>query len=567
VNPAIPQRPAINPELVAEIQQHQRTREQLHTVLDAVPGLISWLDADLCYLGVNQQLADLCHLSAAQFIGRPLGFLNPRGNQFVEFVRSFFASGKVFDRQEISRESHTFLTIAQKYNQGEAAVVIQIDITDRKAIEAKLELANQQLAHTNIELAQTTSLKDEMLINMANIHAELVRATKLKDDFLANMSHELRTPLNAILGLSEALSEDLCGPLNPRQHKAITTISQSGNHLLALINDILDLSKIEAGSTTLNQGNLDPQHMITSTIEFVKYLASQKNITIRSHVHPDITSIYVDQLRFQQALINLMSNAVKFTPNDGTITINVFPNNNHSSVFISVQDTGIGIAAADLDQLFKPFVQIDSKLNRQYSGTGLGLALARRIIELHQGQINVVSQVGQGSTFTIVIPWPQSPQCNQGSQPLAETRILSQPPQEATIANPVGKRILLADDNMLNIALFSEYLEDQGYTVVQAKNGREALTIADSTTFDLIIMDIQMPHVDGITAIRSLRENVRYQDFPIIALTALAMPGDKERCLRAGATEYITKPVQLKHLGQRIQHWLTPVPTVPTLVN
>ena len=178
-----------NSELAAEIHQHQQTKEQLHTVLDAMPGTVSWLASDLTYLGVNQQLASFCQMTPEEFVGRPLGFLNPKGNEFTTFADQFFASDKHSAHTEITRGNQTFLTIAQKYNHAQAAVFIEIDITDRKAIEAQLEQANGQLSEANIELERATIVKDEMLVNMANIHAELTRATRMKDEFLANMSH------------------------------------------------------------------------------------------------------------------------------------------------------------------------------------------------------------------------------------------------------------------------------------------------------------------------------------------------------------------------------------------
>jgi signal transduction histidine kinase len=549
----------VNSELVAEIYQHQRTREQLHTVLDAVPGSISWLDTDLCYLGVNQQLANLCQIPPEQFIGQRLGFLNRRDNPFVEFAQQFFDSAHPFDRREISLGQHTFLVIAQKYNDDQAAVFIQIDITDRKNIEAQLEIANQQLANANTELAKATLIKDEMLINMNNIYAELARATKLKDDFLANMSHELRTPLNAVLGMSEALMDQLCGELNERQQQAIALINKSGQHLLDLINDVLDLSKIEAGKVNLVLHNVAPKSLINASIDMIRQLAQQKQIQIQTIIHPQVQYLQVDERRFRQALINLLSNAVKFTPEGGQVTVTVTPSDDGTETLVAVQDNGIGIAPTDMGQLFQPFVQIDSRLNRQYSGTGLGLVLVKRTIDLHHGTVSVTSEPNQGSTFTLRIPAQQNGLCSFPVPFPTPKRPIAKPIPEhttAAIATP-PRNILLADDNTLNIMLFSEYLIDEGYTVHLANNGYEALTQAQKTSPDLIIMDVQMPKMDGLTAIQELRKNTQYHSIPIIALTALAMPGDQERCLRAGATEYITKPVKLKHLGDRIRHWLT----------
>jgi signal transduction histidine kinase len=553
-------------ELVAEVYLHQQTKEQLHAVLDAMPGTVSWLSSDLIYLGVNRMLANFCHLTPDCFVGRSLGFLNPEGNQFTQFVRQFFTGPQLSSRTEITRGRSTFLTVAQKYNHNQSAVFIEIDISDRKAIEAQLEAANHQFSQANLELKQATLIKDEMLVNMTNIHAELARATRLKDEFLASMSHELRTPLNAVLGMSEALLDELCGVLDERQRKAVSTIAQSGQHLLALINDILDLAKIESGKLELHYEVVRSEVLLQSSLDFVRQLAQQKQITLTPVIDPRIPQLWLDDRRFRQVLINLLSNAVKFTLEGGTVTLRLALMRDQR-ICLAVEDTGIGIAPEHLPQLFDPFVQIDSRLNRQYAGTGMGLALVRRIVELHQGTVRVVSQVGQGSQFIIEGPWhyANTPGVDWRDHRVSDRATLilaplADPPpltgkQSATIA-PLQKRILVADDNALNTLLFSEYLQDEGYQVVLARNGQEALASVAQADFDLILMDIQMPIMDGLTTIRQLRQQAQFADLPIIAVTALAMPGDQQRCLQAGATEYIPKPVQLKHLNQRIQHWL-----------
>jgi signal transduction histidine kinase len=545
-------------ELVAEIYHHQQTKEQLHAVLDAMPGTVSWLSSDLIYLGVNRMLSNYCNLTPDCFVGRSLGFLNPEGNQFTQFVRQFFVGPRSSARMEITRGRSTFLTVAQKYNQNQSAVFIEIDISDRKAIEAQLEAANHQFSQANQELERATMIKDEMLVNMANIHAELARATRLKDEFLANMSHELRTPLNAVLGMSEALLDELCGVLDERQRKAVATIAQSGQHLLALINDILDLAKIESGKLELHYEGVRSDLLLQSSLDFVRQLAHQKQIRLTPVIDPRVPQLWLDERRFRQVLINLLSNAVKFTLPGGAITLRLEQLSDPQWVCLAVEDTGIGIAPEHLPQLFDPFVQIDSSLNRQYAGTGMGLALVRRIVELHQGTVRVVSQVGQGSQFIIEGPWC----CVEPIDPVIVPEVPPLPERRSPIV-PWPKRILLADDNALNQLLFSEYLQEEGYQVVQARNGQEALDAAlGSTPFDLILMDIQMPTMDGLTTIRQLRQQSQFEHLPIIAVTALAMPGDQQRCLQAGATEYIPKPVQLKHLIHRIQHWLAWIPVV-----
>lgn len=268
-------------------------------------------------------------------------------------------------------------------NDEEVLVMVR-DITDRKQAEAQLRQANDQLVLAN---------------------AELARATRLKDEFLANMSHELRTPLNAVLGLSEGLQEQVYGELNQRQQKAISTIERSGKHLLDLINDILDLAKVESGKLELQIVPNSVQVLCNSSVSFIKQIAYKKNIQIVIEIEPGLDRILADELRMRQVLINLLSNAVKFTPEGGRVTLEVGCDRGAAIVQFHITDTGIGIAPEDISKLFQSFVQIDSRLNRQYSGTGLGLALVKRIVELHQGTIQVNSTVGQGSCFTVTLPY------------------------------------------------------------------------------------------------------------------------------------------------------------------
>ncbi len=392
-------------------------------------------------------------------------------------------------------------------------------------------------------------------------NANLIRATSLKDEFLASMSHELRTPLNAILGMAEALQDDIFGAVNERQIKALQTIEHSGVHLLELINDILDVSKIESGQMILDFGFTNVKALCQSSIAFVKQQAQQKNIQIDERISQNLPELWVDERRIRQVLINLLNNAVKFTAEGGRITLEVtqfslnpVPNAATAKNFlrIAVIDTGIGIAPENIHKLFQPFVQIDSALNRKYAGTGLGLSLVKRVVELHGGEVGLTSELGVGSCFMIDLPY-----ISAVSQP---DSVIDIPPSNVlldTAANTSdAPLVLLAEDNEANIATISSYLIAKDYRVVFAKNGQEAIALAKSHHPDLILMDVQMPVMDGLEATRQIRCDPDLINIPIIALTALAMTGDREKCLTAGASEYLTKPVKLKALSQMIQTFL-----------
>ncbi len=439
------------------------------------------------------------------------------------------------------------------------------DISDRKRAEQSLQELNQYLADVNHNLEDVVNQRTHELrqsyAQLSTANVELARATRLKDEFLANMSHELRTPLNAILGFSETLQEELLGGLNERQHRAIATIEKSGRHLLELINDILDLSKVSSGNLELSQTSISVTALCESSLLFVRQPAMQKNIQLTSTIPAGLDNIVGDERRLRQVLINLLINAVKFTPPGGHVSLkiaigagnlwygsatvpDILTLDGVPRLLLQVTDTGIGIAPEDLPQLFQPFVQINSQLNRQETGTGLGLAMVKQITELHGGQVTVESTPGLGSCFTVALPY----------------QILGTEVTAADTIAPVGSPlpiprspmenaplVLLAEDNPANIELFTAYLEAYDYRVVVARTGGEALAHIQTETPDIILMDIQMPGMDGLEAIGRIRAN-QLRPIPIIALTALAMPGDRDRCLAAGADEYLSKPVILGQL-------------------
>ncbi len=396
-------------------------------------------------------------------------------------------------------------------------------------------------------------------------NADLARVTYLKDEFLANMSHELRTPLNAILGMSEALQEQVLGSLNERQNNAIAIVEKSGRHLLELINDILDLSKISSGKVELVLTSVSVQNLCSASLLFVRQQALQKNIRLISDIATNLSPIMVDERRLRQLLINLLNNAVKFTPEGGLISLKVTKDDCFQAedrrlepsprILFQVTDNGLGIAPKDLSQLFQPFVQIDNNLNRQQSGTGLGLAMVKQITELHGGRVAVESCPGKGSCFTVNLPYNRSSLTSLTSES-ANPIPTSITPVNINIDPAISPLILLAEDNEASISTFTAYLSARNYRLIVAKHGAEAVALAKTHQPDIILMDIQMPGMDGLEATRLIRADADLMTTPIIALTALAMPGDQERCITSGANQYLSKPVGLRQLVQVIQQLL-----------
>jgi PAS domain S-box-containing protein len=414
---------------------------------------------------------------------------------------------------------------------------IQEDVSMRKETEANLLSAKEASDSANLALE---------------------RAGRLKDEFLAAMSHELRTPLNAVIGMTQILAEQLSGPLNEDQRGMVRLIEESGQHLLALINDVLDLSKIEAGKVVLRFEELAIRDAADAAVRMILEQALKKRITVSCTVDPALTKMRADQRRLKQILVNLLANAVKFTPEGGRVTLAVTPSADSPAVVFAVSDTGIGIAAADLGRLFRSFEQIDTKLSRQFEGTGLGLALVARMVELHGGKISVVSEPDRGSCFTVVMPLgPAIQAVRRGSAEAAVGAVIP----DAIPGARRRLRIVVAEDSPTNQHLVRCFLESIGHEVILAVDGDEAFKKVFSLRPDVVLMDVQMPGTDGLEAIRMIRAARPVAATPIIALTALAMEADRRMCLAAGADHYLSKPVGLGDLAEMIERATAAPPT------
>nr|WP_283753676.1 ATP-binding protein [Roseofilum acuticapitatum] len=403
------------------------------------------------------------------------------------------------------------------------------------------------------------------------INQDLERASQLKSEFLASMSHELRTPLNSILGFSDLLLRQRSGQLNERQQNHVKAIASSGKHLLSLINEILDLSKIEAGKTELDLQILEIHQLCTDCLKMIQPRADKKRQILSLELDYRLDQALLDERRIRQILVNLLSNAVKFTPEKGEIKLkgrlgygqelaqehrcDRSPINQSTPYLcLEVQDTGIGIPEDRQHLLFRPFQQIDSSLTRRHEGTGLGLSLTKRLAELHGGTLSFESQEGKGSIFRVWLPLTgMSRLYTEDSDSEHNAHPVGDPPKAVN-----GKRVLVVEDQPYNQALISEILELEGYSVELISDGQmmvhtiESSLVTQQNLPELILMDVQLPEVDGLELVRRLKAHPLWKEVPVIVVTAMAMAGDREQCLQAGADGYLSKPLEFEEVVDMI---------------
>jgi len=379
---------------------------------------------------------------------------------------------------------------------------------------------------------------------------EAEQANRAKRDFLANMSHEIRTPLNAIIGM---IHLSLQTPLTPKQQDYQNKIYRSANALLCLIEDILDFSKIEAGKLDMEIRDFSLNEVVEYLSSVINARSTEKGLTFSVNVSQKIpTCLKGDPVRLSQVLLNLSTNAVKFTDR-GKISINIQlleKNDKRVVLGVSIQDTGIGMTKQQIDQLFQPFHQTDASITRKYGGTGLGLVISKRLIAMMNGHIEIDSQPNKGTEFYFTASFGWS-----------DMKISSKSidmPKHMIQELLSDKHVLLVEDNEINLQVAQELLEGVGVKISIAQNGKQAVALVRNNAYDAILMDIQMPEMDGYTATQHIRSQYPLRDLPIIAMTANTLAGEREKCLSAGMNDHISKPVKPLYLFETLIRWLRP---------
>lgn len=418
-------------------------------------------------------------------------------------------------------------------------------ILSQLAVLGLLKLRHSQDWLEFFRLSLSHTLTKTRFLKAAKERSDL--ASRLKSDFLARMSHEIRTPMNAILGMRELLSET---SLTAVQKDYLQTLQNSGELLLALINDILDLSKIEAGQLSLESLPLNIRDLVKDVVEILSHRAHQHGLELVFRIAPEVPPFLSgDPTRIRQILMNLIGNAIKFTPR-GSITVTVAPLSGKQSIDcfqFQVQDTGIGIPAEKLKDVFEDFVQAETSTSRQYGGTGLGLAISKRLIEAMKGEISVTSTPGQGSCFTFTLPLPKTSETPQTLQPRKTIGQQGSQIDTADFSILPSIRILLVDDVAVNRKIIQAYLKKTPVHIDIAENGQQAIDKYRNSGTDLILMDMEMPIMDGFEATRIIRKQEKDSGrapIPIVALTAHAFSEERQRCLDAGCSHFFTKPIQ-----------------------
>ena len=501
--------------------------DEINTLLDTIPAFVFFKDREYKYVLVNKSFINFINLPEEKIIGKTV--------QELSFEHKLLKNYSKYEKK-VLEEGIPQYNISEQLEKNGKSLWLNTNLAPVK------NKHNEIIGFIGISWDVTNTKEYEKKLKKAKILAE--EGTKAKSQFLANMSHEIRTPLNGIIGMTQILEGTR---LTKKQMEYVDIIATSGDNLLMLINDILDFSKIEAGKINFINENFLLKKPFKEVRDILSLRAEEKGIIINCNIDNNVPDYVTgDEYRLKQIILNLANNAIKFTEK-GFININIEylgKDKGKHKIKVSVEDTGIGINKEDLKDLFKSFSQLDASSTKQYGGTGLGLAISKRLVQMMEGEIGVKSKKDVGSTFWFTAKF------NEGVPPVKkeETKASGQNSELKT----KNGLVLVVEDNLINQKITAFSLTKAGMKVTIANNGKEAVELFRKQHFDVILMDIQMPVMDGFDATKAIRNIEKSKQnnshTPIIALTANAMQGDAERCLNAGMDDYISKPFKLENL-------------------
>ena len=560
-------------ELVSQLHQRQASEQRMTQLVQSAPDAIVTMRENGVIDGFNQAAETLFGYQAAQIQGQPLSILLPESavashdQHFRQFAqenddkraRRMSQDRVVSGRHRTGRLLRLEVGISRIRDPDGAwrFTAVVRDVSERHRIDA-------ELARYRFHLEELVAERTEELARSRDMAQS---ATRAKSEFLANMSHEIRTPMNAILGLTHLVRRDA----SPQQRQWLDQLEGAARHLLMLLNDILDFSKIEAGKFRLSLNDFAVRDLLEQSCQMLEERARSKGVILERWLDPALPPwLHGDEVRLRQVLVNLIGNAVKFTES-GTVSVRCRRQSGEWAggvirLCCEVEDTGIGMNAEQQARLFQAFEQADGSTTRRFGGTGLGLAISQQLIRLMGGTLQVRSVLGQGSCFWFEVLLAPAGAVGdarteglQATSPSFPTPVQAAPPPPTPWAQ--GRRVLLVEDNPLNQEINAQLLRLLGLEVEVAEDGLQAVArLSQSTHFDLVLMDVQMPRMDGLEATRRVRQLPEHRHTPIIALTANAFAEDRQNCLEAGMDDFLAKPVDPQALAQALQRQLSREP-------
>lgn len=551
---------AVGNAAVETIAQHFRFIERAAN--DARDGLIITDEAG-AIIHVSEGTNALFGYQADELLGQNVTILmhEPYRSRHYQYVNGYRETGKgqilgIGPRElPACRKDNTAFPIELSVSEAEWAgrpVFLGVcrDISSRMERERALQDAQERLKENvkkleavNSELKRQQAEVSALAERLRKARDEARDADRAKSEFLATMSHEIRTPLNGVIGMAQVLSSSR---LEPEQQEHLKVLTESSEILLGLLNELLDFAKIESGRMTLEVQSVALSQFLAPIAEHWRRVTVAKGLRFHTRVAPDAdANVVCDPVRLRQVLDNLLNNAVKFT-DAGSVALDVRQTlaAGTASLRFEISDTGIGINPDRLIDIFNPFIQADSSITRRFGGTGLGLAICKKLVNLMKGEIGVESAPGEGARFWIELPRRDATMTPSSREAVAEA---------AAVAAPASLDVLVAEDNLMNQKVIQTILAALGHQTTVAPNGREAIRLLETRDFDVVLMDLHMPVMDGLAATRAIRaRNDRLAATPIIGLTASVMSQDRDECLAAGMNEFVTKPIKIDTLAKSL---------------